>query len=253
MFKLSKYVDYGGGGTQVGAALGIVGALLFGASALASVETSLRSISLGAPISDPLHNHRLDEAVPILTTRPDANLSGASLRRSSKTNGERSAGAGPQGKRASFAGPEAPATVDLVAAPHVSHESIEACLDKAAIYHGVDPNLLHAIAVVESGLNPQAMNTANANGTRDIGLMQINSSWLPQLARWNIREQDLFDPCISAYVGAWILADNIARLGPVWRAVGAYNARSPERQLRYVQRVQRQLGKRLSRDAASRQ
>ena len=125
--------------------------------------------------------------------------------------------------------------------------AISACLNKAARYHGVSADLLHAIAMVESGLDPAAVNRANANGSRDIGLMQINSSWLPRLATWDITEDDLFDPCVSAYVGAWILADNIARLGPVWRAVGAYNARSPKLQLKYARRIQRQLASRAGR------
>lgn len=118
---------------------------------------------------------------------------------------------------------------------------VTGCLAAAAAHHAVDPALLHAIAVVESGLDPQALNRANRNGSRDIGLMQINSAWLPVLKRWGITEERLYEPCISAYVGAWILADNISRHGRTWRAVGAYNAVTPSRQLAYVRRVQRQL------------
>jgi len=117
------------------------------------------------------------------------------------------------------------------------------CLAAAARHHAVDPALLHAIAVVESGLNPRALNRANKNGTRDIGLMQIYSACLPTLERWGITEEGLYRPCISAYVGAWVLADNIRRHGRTWRAVGAYNAVTPSRQLAYVRRVQKQLGR----------
>ena len=123
---------------------------------------------------------------------------------------------------------------------------VATCLTAAARHFGLPPALLHAIAEVESGGNPRAVNHGNRNGSRDIGLMQINSSWLPRLARWRIDEQALFDPCISAHVGAWILADNISRLGPVWRAVGAYNARTPALQLRYVRRVQAALERRAA-------
>lgn len=124
--------------------------------------------------------------------------------------------------------------------PAARHD-VKGCLAAAAAHHAVDPALLHAIAVVESGLDPRALNRANGNGSRDIGLMQINSAWLPVLKRWGITEERLYEPCISAYVGAWILADNIARHGRTWRAVGAYNAVTPSRQLAYVRRVQRQL------------
>jgi soluble lytic murein transglycosylase-like protein len=124
--------------------------------------------------------------------------------------------------------------------PTARHD-VTGCLMAAAAHHAVDPALLHAIAVVESGLDPRAVNRANANGSRDIGLMQINSAWLPALSRWGITEERLYEPCISAYVGAWILAGNIARHGRTWRAVGAYNAVTPSRQLAYVRRVQKQL------------
>lgn len=124
-----------------------------------------------------------------------------------------------------------------------------ACLQQAAQHFGLAPALLQAIAQVESGGNPAAVNRSNRNGSRDIGLMQINSRWLPTLARWQVFEQDLFDPCVSAHVGAWILADNIARLGPVWRAVGAYNAVTPALQQRYVRRVQAELARQQARAA----
>lgn len=126
------------------------------------------------------------------------------------------------------------------AMPAARHD-VMGCLMAAATHHAVDPALLHAIAVVESGLDPRALNRANRNGSRDIGLMQINSAWLPVLGRWGITEERLYEPCISAYVGAWILAGNIARHGRTWRAVGAYNAVTPSRQLAYVRRVQKQL------------
>jgi soluble lytic murein transglycosylase-like protein len=115
-----------------------------------------------------------------------------------------------------------------------------ACWEAAAARHGVNPWLLVAIARTESGLNPAAVNR-NANGSRDIGLMQINSSWLPLLRRHGISEQQLYDPCTSIHVGAWVLAQNMRRMGNSWEAVGAYNARDPERRLRYAQKVYRNL------------
>ncbi|MDN7941122.1 lytic transglycosylase domain-containing protein, partial [Burkholderia multivorans] len=110
------------------------------------------------------------------------------------------------------------------------------CLDDAAAFQHVSVSLLRGIAQVESGMNPNAVNT-NANGTIDIGLMQINSSWLPTLAREGITQQSLFDPCTNAYVGAWILSQNIRQLGPNWNAIGAYNAASPDKRLAYARKV----------------
>jgi hypothetical protein len=102
----------------------------------------------------------------------------------------------------------------------------QACWDDAAQRYQVSSALLYAIARTESGLNPQAIGR-NGNGSRDIGLMQINSAWLPTLASHGINERDLFEPCTNIHVGAWILAGNVSRLGYTWDAVGAYNATRP--------------------------
>ncbi|KVZ46695.1 transglycosylase SLT domain-containing protein [Burkholderia ubonensis] len=110
------------------------------------------------------------------------------------------------------------------------------CLDDAAAFHHVNVSLMRGIAMVESGMKTNAVNT-NANGTTDIGLMQINSSWLPTLSREGISEQSLYDPCTNAFVGAWILSQNIRQLGPTWNAIGAYNSASPDKRLAYARKV----------------
>ncbi len=104
----------------------------------------------------------------------------------------------------------------------------------------VNSALLYAIARTESGLNPQAIGR-NSNGSRDIGLMQINSAWLPTLASHGIGERDLFEPCTNIHVGAWILAGNVSRLGYTWEAVGAYNTASPALRRSYIEKVRRHL------------
>lgn len=121
----------------------------------------------------------------------------------------------------------------LGAVPTMAHAD---CIDDAASFHHVNVSLMRAIAQVESGTQTHAVN-ANSNGTVDIGLMQINSSWLPRLAREGISEQSLFDPCTNAYVGAWILSENIRQYGPTWSAIGAYNASSPDKRLAYARKV----------------
>jgi len=98
--------------------------------------------------------------------------------------------------------------------------------------------LAHADCLDDAAAN--AVNL-NSNGTEDIGLMQINSSWLPKLARYGIRRQDLFNPCVNGYVGTWILASNIRQFGPTWKAVGAYNAVSTQKQLIYANAIYRRL------------
>ncbi|KJK22370.1 lytic transglycosylase [Burkholderiaceae bacterium 16] len=110
------------------------------------------------------------------------------------------------------------------------------CLDDAAVFHQVSPVLLRGIAQHESGMRAYVINR-NTNGSEDIGLMQINTVHLPRLAKYGITRQSLFNPCVSAYVGAWILRENMDRYGPTWDAVGAYNAASPDKRLRYINRI----------------
>lgn len=101
-----------------------------------------------------------------------------------------------------------------------------ACWEQAGQAYGIDPWLLYAIATVESGLNPAAINDRHWQRTRsvDIGLMQINSRNLPALAREGIDPGAIWDPCVNIMAGARILREKFDRHGHTWDAVGAYNA-----------------------------
>jgi len=112
-------------------------------------------------------------------------------------------------------------TTALAAQPNWA---VESCLRRAAANYGLPYEIVYAVAHVESSFNPVAVNTANSNGTHDIGLMQINSSWLPTLKKFGIEARHLYDPCVNANVGAWILAQNIQRYGYTVNAIGSYNA-----------------------------
>jgi soluble lytic murein transglycosylase-like protein len=115
------------------------------------------------------------------------------------------------------------------------------CFELAAQRYRVPVQLLKAIAMQESGGRAHAVNR-NPNGSYDIGMMQINSFWLPKLSRHGIHQQDLFDPCVSVLVGAWVLSDNFARLGYNTQGLGAYNAITPYKRERYARAILRRLG-----------
>ena len=115
------------------------------------------------------------------------------------------------------------------------------CWEEAARRHDLEPQLLLAIAQVESGFKVDALHV-NRDGSRDIGLMQINSQHLPRLSRRGITEPLLLsDPCVAVEAGALLPAEFAARPGHNWTAIGAYNAgSSPAREalrLRYARKV----------------
>ena len=118
--------------------------------------------------------------------------------------------------------------------------TIHRCLAEAGRAHNVPVPLLRAIAQQESGLRPLAVNR-NTNGSTDLGLMQVNNRWLPVLARYGITREQLFDACINARVGAWILAAAMRRHGDTWQAVGNYHSATPALNRRYAWAAYRRM------------
>ena len=116
------------------------------------------------------------------------------------------------------------------------------CFSGAANRFNVDETLLIAIAKKESSFNHKAIGR-NKDGSEDYGLMQINSTHLPTLQRAGFSKNELFEPCTSIYIGAYILHGCIQRHGSTWRAVGCYNAGSRKNReaarLKYVLDVKR--------------
>lgn len=85
-------------------------------------------------------------------------------------------------------------------------------------------------------MNPDSVGR-NKNGSLDLGLMQINTVWLNDLARYGISKTQLMDSCTSIYVGAWIMSKNIRNYGYTWRAIGAYNSKNPLIGFQYAKKV----------------
>lgn len=111
------------------------------------------------------------------------------------------------------------------------------CYSHAAQYHGVNEVVLRAIAIRESTENPKAVNM-NSNGSKDIGVMQINSINMEELGIYGISEKDLWDPCNNIYVGAWILRKHIDHSGNTWKAVGRYKSKTPSIRDEYAKEIE---------------
>jgi len=115
------------------------------------------------------------------------------------------------------------------------------CIKNAAYYHNVNPKLLYAIAIVESGLNPKAVNK-NKNGTKDYGMFQINED---NLKRLGFSREIALDPCKSAYIAGYLLKVCVGRFGLSWQAIDCYNkgykAKGYTKYVRKVLKVYRRL------------
>lgn len=140
------------------------------------------------------------------------------------------------------AGPRIHAPRAIAAVAHAAHTAHKprgwACWNQAANRYGVPATLLFAIAQTESRLRAGVVGH-NTNGSYDVGLMQINSSWFPMLKRhYGITPQMLVsDPCLNLNVGAWILSGTLHRYGLNWKGVGAYNAGTPALQASYARQI----------------
>lgn len=116
------------------------------------------------------------------------------------------------------------------------------CFEGAGAKYQIDVDLLQAIGWHESRYKQDARNTANVTDSEDMGVMQINSWWLPKLETYGITRELLFaDACVNIYVGAWILAQEIQRHGDLWTAVGYYNAKTESKRLAYTEYVKTAL------------
>jgi soluble lytic murein transglycosylase-like protein len=110
------------------------------------------------------------------------------------------------------------------------------CFDSAASYQGVSATILRAIAWVESRGNPAAEHR-NANGSVDIGELQINSVHLRELAPFGIGALALHDECVNVYVAAWHLKKKMIKYGNTWDAIGAYHSETPRQRDAYVRSI----------------
>jgi hypothetical protein len=109
------------------------------------------------------------------------------------------------------------------------------CINHAAQTFHVPATIIVSVMKIENGWNGAAIR--NKNGTYDLGVMQVNSSWLSQLTKYGITKNDLqFDPCINVHTATWILAKGLAK-GEGWQGVGNYHSATPIHNLKYRQKV----------------
>ncbi len=119
---------------------------------------------------------------------------------------------------------------------------IAACLLLAAQTYEVPPAVLLGIYQVEGGQVGQEVGP-NDNGSYDLGPMQINTLWMPELAvNWGVsvskaRQWVREDPCTNVGVAAWILRRHLNETKDLSYAIAHYHSRTPRYGQPYKRRV----------------
>lgn len=118
---------------------------------------------------------------------------------------------------------------------------LAACLMLASQTYSVPPAVLVGIYKAEGGKIGQEV--ANKNGSYDLGPMQINSIWLPELSRtWGVNEATAHkwvrdDACTNVGVAAWILRGHLDETKSLSQAIAYYHSRTPQYGTKYKSRV----------------
>lgn len=118
---------------------------------------------------------------------------------------------------------------------------LAACLMLASQTYSVPPAVLVGIYKAEGGKVGQEVK--NSNGSHDLGPMQINTIWLPELAKkWGVSEETARrwvrdDACTNVGVSAWILSQHYQETKNLSQAIAYYNSRTPQYGTRYKKRV----------------
>jgi soluble lytic murein transglycosylase-like protein len=98
------------------------------------------------------------------------------------------------------------------------------CVNEAAIQYHVPAKLIIAVMMVEGGRTGQ-ISKRNTNGSYDIGLMQINSAWIPELKKYGVTEDKIKnDACTNIKVGTWIISKKIAHGSSLTSGIGDYHS-----------------------------
>ncbi len=107
-----------------------------------------------------------------------------------------------------------------------------ACMLVTAGFYQLPPRVLPAIQVIEGGWVGSVSH--NRDGSDDLGVMQVNTLWLPALARASrlpaaaVRLRLVGDPCFNiAAAGAIMRTYLVEAKGDLMRAVGDYHSHTP--------------------------
>jgi hypothetical protein len=133
-----------------------------------------------------------------------------------------------------------PAMAKRAAAPGEAAE-IARCIRIAARGHNWLEKTLWGLREQEAGW--LGAEVANSNGTHDLGPLQINSWWVPRIAKLvgrpehQVRHWLRHDACFNAEAARWIFLSGFHTTGNYWKAVGIYHSPTAWRQRVYAAKV----------------
>jgi hypothetical protein len=120
--------------------------------------------------------------------------------------------------------------------------SLLVCMTAVAAFYHLPPQALPAIHVVENGRAGSVRH--NKNGTDDLGVMQINTLWLPELSRGTglsisrLRGALVYQNCFNVAVAGAILRIYLHEAGDnLVKAIGFYHSHTPTLAEAYQMRV----------------
>jgi len=119
--------------------------------------------------------------------------------------------------------------------------ALAVCIFTAAQTYSVPPALILGILHVEGGRIGMA--SKNTNNTYDLGPMQINTIWLPELSRhWGVPRETAHrlvrdDACVNIGVGTWILRKKINQTGSLYQGIAYYHSATPHLGGKYRSKV----------------
>lgn len=139
-------------------------------------------------------------------------------------------------------------------------DSFDSFFESSSRELAVPVEITQAVARVESGNSPWAINVAGqgqiydskaaaldaagkaaaAGKSFDSGVMQVNNKWLE---RYGISLAAALDPEANIYLGSWILKQNMRQHGQTWNAVAAYHSPDAAKGQCYVEMVKAALAR----------
>ena len=125
-------------------------------------------------------------------------------------------------------------------------QMIKGCLTAAADVYRLPSAVLVVLLNVEGGSLGHV--SQNTNDTVDIGPMQVNQIWIPQVAaHWRATSSATYlalrdNFCANVEAGAWILRRGLDEAhGDFWLGVGYYHSHDPEHKATYLRSVLTQV------------